>query len=191
MKFVSIFCFLSLFLLLIQENLLAKQYTNDIPYVEIEKQVRIITNSYMELEKQFKEVKTYSHRALPRTGLNVSIKQNKETDFKVDAIQLSLDGIPVYGNIYSESQQNALIHGGRQLIYDAGIDEGLHVLTIKAYVTPEGKEKKISTESNGVQIQINKDSTFFLELQLSAKNNKPLIEFKQIGQKKGVLGIVK
>lgn len=191
MKIVSIFCFLSLFLLLIQENLLAKEYTNDIPYVEIEKQVRIITNSYMELEKQFKEVKTYSHRALPRTGLNVSIKQNKETDFKVDAIQLSLDGVPVYGDIYSESQKNALIHGGRQLIYDAGIDEGLHVITIKAYVTPEGKEKKISTESNGVQIQINKDNTFFLELQLSAKNDKPLIEFKQIGQKKGVLGIVK
>jgi hypothetical protein len=101
------------------------------------------------------------------TQVAVFISMAGEETFRLDSVQIQIDGKPVAHHIYTFKELEALLRGGVQRIYTGNIRSGEHDLTVFVLgKTGEGTDFKRSEQFN-----VNKDvGPRIVEISLGADN---------------------
>jgi hypothetical protein len=81
------------------------------------------------------------------TQLSVFVEMGEETDFRLDAVRVEIDGDAVAHHIYSFKELEALQGGGVQRIYTGNLTTGAHNLTIAVNGKRPNGDEFTSSES--------------------------------------------
>ncbi len=111
----------------------------------------------------------------PRTRLTIFLSFDLGNNFKLDAVQIKLDGKIVANHLYTERELNALKRGGAQRLYLGNLPSGNHELA--AFFT--GKDPKGRDYRRDSRLKLKKGSEpQFIELQITDNTRQQQPKFK-------------
>lgn len=170
-------CFIFVFAVSVSE-VYSETKTSDIPYSEIERQTRLLLDRYFRLQKRLEKVLDFSNKPLPHTGINISLKKNTVT-FNLKALELILDKNFVSSHSYSEEENSFLDMAGRQILYERDLSQGKHILSINVFLQIPESGNVIIREKE--ELEVYKNETLFLEIQISEMENQPIVKIGRLG----------
>ena len=149
-----------------------------LPVEELEDELANIEKELSDLEK---EIDTMLEDLVdPKlTSLSVFFASQQLTGKVPTSIQLKLDGDPLAGRKFDETDRLVLVRGGALEVHAGIVDPSTHTITVECYlVSSTPGQETVSTGKTTFKFEARRAAANFLEITLSEELAKKTIGFK-------------